>query len=274
MANILMINLPFTGHTNPTLPLAKTLVQRGHNVSYVNAEEFRTKIEITGAKFIPYTNYPSSPTMQQKKTKSFRAAFDTAISLEQKFDLLIYEMFFYPGIKIAERLGIPCVRQFSQPAWNEYTTSDKTWLFRLSGVLIDFQVMGKKNKTYMELANKALAKAIIYDKPLLNIVYVPQVFQTKRETFGKDFVFNVPASAGLSTSQQIPFKTMKPPIIPKASSLKQTLAEYRNAMEVQDEFSFVSNMETSIKTELFEAEMEGNIYQLDKENAATPCRCE
>ena len=117
MANILMINLPFAGHTNPTLPLTEELVKRGHNVSYINAEEYRNKIENTGAEFIPFINYPVTPTEQQKKTKSFRAAYDTVMSLDKKFDLLIYEMFFYPGIKIAQNLGIPCVRQFSQPAW-------------------------------------------------------------------------------------------------------------------------------------------------------------
>lgn len=212
MANILMVNVPYAGHTNPTLPLAKALVQHGHKVCYIDAEEFRAKIESTGAEFIPYKNYPSSPTEQQKKTKCFRAAFDTAINLEQQFDLLMYEMFFYPGIKIAEKLGIPCIRQFSQPAWNWSTISNATWLFKLSCVLIDFQVMGKKNKEYMELVNKTLAKAAINDKPSLNIVYVPQIFQTDREAFGKDYLFTVPVSEGISISQQIPYQTMKPPI--------------------------------------------------------------
>jgi len=86
VADILMINVPYAGHTNPTLPLATLLVLRGHKVCYINAEEFRAKIESTGAEFISYKNYPSSPTEQQKKTKCFRAAFDTAINLEQKFD--------------------------------------------------------------------------------------------------------------------------------------------------------------------------------------------
>lgn len=31
---ILMVNVPFSGHVNPTLPLAKELVERGHDVSY------------------------------------------------------------------------------------------------------------------------------------------------------------------------------------------------------------------------------------------------
>ncbi len=37
--NILMVNLPFSGHTNPTLGLAQILVQLGHNVTYINAPD-------------------------------------------------------------------------------------------------------------------------------------------------------------------------------------------------------------------------------------------
>lgn len=213
MADILMINVPYAGHTNPTLPLAALLVQYGHRVCYVNAEEFRAAIEGTGAEFIPYKNYPASPTGQQKKRRCFRAAFDTAIRLERRFDLLIYEMFFYPGIKIAEKLGIPCVRQFSQSAWNRDTISNATWFFKLSCFLIDVQVMGRKNKTYMELAGKNLAEAVINDKPLLNIVYVPQIFQRDRETFGSDYLFTVPVGKGISTSQKIPYEIMRPPVV-------------------------------------------------------------
>ena len=49
MASILMINIPYSGHTNPTLPLASELVKRGYKVLYINAEEFREKIEATPA---------------------------------------------------------------------------------------------------------------------------------------------------------------------------------------------------------------------------------
>lgn len=213
MAAILMINVPYAGHTNPTLPLAKALVQRGHQVSYINAEEFRSKIESTGAEFIPYQNYPANPTGQQKKTMCFRAAFDTAMNLKQKFDLLIYEMFFYPAIKIAENLGIPCVRQFSQPAWNQKTISHATPLFKLSSKLIDAQIMGKKNAQYMELTNKTLEQAVIYDSPSLNIIYVPQIFQADRKSFGEDYLFTVLPYEKSTISQQLPYETMQPPVV-------------------------------------------------------------
>ena len=53
MMKLLMVNLPFSGHTNPTLELARQLVKAGHKVSYIHAEEWRHKILATGADFIP-----------------------------------------------------------------------------------------------------------------------------------------------------------------------------------------------------------------------------
>ena len=51
-----MVNLPFSGHTNPTLELAKTFVSLGHEVTYIHSPEWKNKIEETGAIFIPYDN--------------------------------------------------------------------------------------------------------------------------------------------------------------------------------------------------------------------------
>lgn len=135
------------------------------------------------------------------------------MTLDIKFDILIYEMFFYPGIKIAESMNIPCVRQFSQPAWNQHIISSATRLFKLSGVLIDFQVMGKKNANHMKLKHKTLIEAVVNDKPDLNIVYVPQIFQKDRESFGNDYLFTVPVNNINSISTEIPYKKMKHPIV-------------------------------------------------------------
>ncbi len=182
-------------------------------MAYINAEEFRGQIEKTGAEFFPYEHYPAAPAPQQKKTRCFRAAFDTAVGINRKFDLLIYEMFFYPGKRISELLGIPCVRQFSQQAWNQATMADATRFFRLSSALIDAQVMGRRNAVHMGLVHKTMAEAVVYDKPDLNIVYVPQIFQSKRETFGEDYLFTVPETERCEVSRQIPYEQMKPPIV-------------------------------------------------------------
>jgi MGT family glycosyltransferase len=54
MSTALFFNIPAHGHTNPTLPLVKELVQRGERVVYYNAEPFRAKVEETGATFRAY----------------------------------------------------------------------------------------------------------------------------------------------------------------------------------------------------------------------------
>ena len=72
---ILMVNVPYAGHVNPTLPLTKELVKRGHQVAYVNSEEFHSKIEATGAAFFPYVDFPAGLTDNQKKRRCFQAAY-------------------------------------------------------------------------------------------------------------------------------------------------------------------------------------------------------
>lgn len=211
--NILMVNLPFSGHTNPTLPLAEGLVKRGHSVTYINAEQFRSPIEKTGARFVPYLDYPAQPSEEEKKRRCFLAAYRTAMALDEPFDLLIYEMFFYPGIEIARRKRIPCVRQFSQPAWSEETWASASPVFKLSARLIDVQVFPKKTARYLGHEYACLRDGIIRSSPELNIVYVPEAFQANRDSFGADYLFLVPEPSPARIERHIPYEKMTGPIV-------------------------------------------------------------
>ncbi|MCG8347312.1 MAG: hypothetical protein MI924_05965 [Chloroflexales bacterium] len=51
MAKIAYVGLPAHGHTNPTLPVMKELVQHGHTVLYYNAAFFQEKVTPTGVDF-------------------------------------------------------------------------------------------------------------------------------------------------------------------------------------------------------------------------------
>lgn len=211
-----MINLPFDGHVNPTLPLAKALIARGNNVDYICSKQFKEKIEKTGANFIPYNSFPDIPTEKEKKKLSFQALYDTSISLkENNYDLLIYEMFFYPGIQVAKQLGIPSVRQFSQSAWSEETWKSASKVFKFSSFLIDTQVMGKKRIKSMQLPFDSMDDAIIHSKPNMNIVYIPESFQKCRESFNDTFYFVVPEQETkiMNEAVNIPYEEMKKPII-------------------------------------------------------------
>ena len=53
MARLLVATVPLTGHVHPMLPLVRTLVERGHHVSWYGASKFATVIEAAGATYVP-----------------------------------------------------------------------------------------------------------------------------------------------------------------------------------------------------------------------------
>ncbi|MCD2194885.1 hypothetical protein LQ327_16050 [Actinomycetospora endophytica] len=54
MAHVLVLAFPATGHINPTLPVLTVLVARGHRVSVVVPEQYRSTVEATGARVLTY----------------------------------------------------------------------------------------------------------------------------------------------------------------------------------------------------------------------------
>lgn len=53
MARFLICTHPITGHVNPPLEIARTLVERGHEVRFYTGKKFQAKIEATGAQYAP-----------------------------------------------------------------------------------------------------------------------------------------------------------------------------------------------------------------------------
>ncbi|QSQ26671.1 hypothetical protein JY651_17825 [Pyxidicoccus parkwayensis] len=53
MARFLLATIPLTGHFNPGAPIARRLVERGHEVRWYTGRHFRSKVEATGARYIP-----------------------------------------------------------------------------------------------------------------------------------------------------------------------------------------------------------------------------
>src|SRR5215212_847568 len=54
MARALFLGLPLHGHTNPSLPLVRALVERGEEVVYFSTSAFAPQIERAGARYRPY----------------------------------------------------------------------------------------------------------------------------------------------------------------------------------------------------------------------------
>ena len=58
MARFLVCTIPITGHIGPGLPIARALVERGHEVKWYTGRKFRAKVEATGAHFEPLRAAP------------------------------------------------------------------------------------------------------------------------------------------------------------------------------------------------------------------------
>lgn len=53
MSRFLIATVPLIGHVNPGLPIARALLHKGHEVWWYSGKKFRTRIEATGARFVP-----------------------------------------------------------------------------------------------------------------------------------------------------------------------------------------------------------------------------
>ena len=58
MARFLLCTMPMTGHIRPGLPIARELVQRGHEVRWYTGRKFRPEVEAVGARFEPLRTAP------------------------------------------------------------------------------------------------------------------------------------------------------------------------------------------------------------------------
>ena len=120
MAKIAYIGLPAHGHTNPTLPVMKALVQRGHEVLYYNAESFREKLRPTGVDFRPL---PEPMPTEREVSEAMRELIDASVLLagisprltrymidelgREKPDVVIYDSVAMWGYIAARTHGIP-----------------------------------------------------------------------------------------------------------------------------------------------------------------------
>ena len=213
---ILMVNLPYTGHTNPTLPLARELVSRGHEVAYINSPEWKERIEATGSSFIPYKDWPANLSHDEEKKRCVWAAYERTKEVGGDNDLLIHEALFYPAKTLAEQLGLPRVRQWSFCAWNEpvfQLQQASSSLFAFFSWLLEKDMYPRRVTRRMQLESGSIIKKIVQDGADLEIVYVPELFQPKRETFSDNYHFvnmHYPLGSG---GESFPFATSDRPLI-------------------------------------------------------------
>lgn len=133
MARFLIATIPVIGHVSPMLPIAQTLISRGHEVWWYTGALFQERIAALGARFVPMhagldysiaENVPAELSAQRRKLRGLtqlkfdlehffiKAAVGNAkdlLSLLEQVpaDGIVADSFFIAAAWVHEREGIP-----------------------------------------------------------------------------------------------------------------------------------------------------------------------
>ena len=186
--HILMVNLPYAGHTNPSLGLVRCLVAAGHEVDYIQAEAFRERVEASGARFVPYDEPPQSLVPVLNEVRNWGAAYRTVRRIGANYDCLIYELLFFPGKALAAELGIPCYRLISTFALNRHLLRvlGQTGGPYLTALFRSERLCTALSRLFLpkfSLREKNLAEALVREAPPHNFIYTLRDFQPEEACF-------------------------------------------------------------------------------------------
>jgi MGT family glycosyltransferase len=205
------VNMPASGHINPTLPLVEELVARGHRVSYATGPDRLEQVRAAGAEPVelptempnhpPGSGFEFTPERMAQMLEHFHddARASLPLLLEHyradRPDAVCHGTAALTGAMLAELIEVPEValvphfagnEQFS--LWQDFIPED-----------FDFahpELVAQREKMQAFTAEYGVTTA---PQPMggtpapLNLVFLPEEFQLRPETFDDRFVFLGPS---------------------------------------------------------------------------------
>ena len=204
--------IPAHGHTNPTLGLVKALTEAGHQVWYFSFEEFREKIEDSGATFIGCDGYDfemedkgNADRVGKDKVYATELLVSSTLALDEmtsrvigeiKPDVVVSDSVAFWGKLAAMKHGLPYVSSTTTFAFNKYSAKymqESAWdIVRMLAAMprINKQLKRLRDKGYPV---KSLLDIVQNDNETNTIVYTSKYFQPRSETFSDKYHFIGPS---------------------------------------------------------------------------------
>ena len=201
---IMWFCIPAHGHTNPTLEVVRELVKRGHEVRYYSFEEFREKIESTGARYVPCDGFltpldkASEKRMRQVSTtemsvRSFEitAQIDGMLAgeiAEFQPDLIVSDSACFWGKLTALKHGLPMVCSTTTFAFNrESSQYMKSSFAELADIVLGMPRVSRAMQALRPLGYEVKSPLDIVQNrnDTDTIVYTSARFQPCAESFDK-----------------------------------------------------------------------------------------
>ena len=212
MKRIAVFCIPAHGHTNPMLPVVAELVSRGDEVRFYSFNEFREKIEKTGAVFVSCDSF--LPKLNAKQEENLKKVSTTEMSIQDirttlamndfmhdefeafRPDVVYTDSVCFWGKLNAWKYDVPMVVSTSTFAFNQmasgYMKSSPREIADLLFGLPRVQRELKKLKAY-GYKNKGLFALIQSDNSTDSVVYTSKRFQPFSESFSDHYVFVGPS---------------------------------------------------------------------------------
>ena len=231
MSKVLFLSIPANGHVNPTLGLVDGLVKRGEEVIYFSSDEFRERIENTGAIFKSYGgslnnlkgkhNIPKNINIDDllnriNKGLNFSEKFLESILNQIKeieFDYVIHSSNFPFGPIISQILKIPSISSFAVFATPKELMASFPFIDEKK--IENHPIMENYRKISARINEKYNVKMptkifdLIYNKADLNIAYISKYFISHIEYYDDSFIFIGPIIYDRKENIDFPFEKLK-----------------------------------------------------------------
>ena len=228
MKNIFFFCIPAHGHTNPMIPVAKELVKKGNKVRFYSFDEFREKIEKTGAEFISCDSFLHKLNEREKERlkavsttemtlQDIRATLKMDDFLDKEFksyqpDVVYTDSVCFWGKLNAWKHNVPMIVSTSTFAFNQMSSqymkhSSKEMadmifgLFKISKELKTLKPYGYHIKNALSLVQS--------DNDTDSVVYTSYNFQPFAESFSEHYAFVGPSIS----SDLVPDKKKQRPLV-------------------------------------------------------------
>ncbi|MBN1798918.1 MAG: hypothetical protein JW822_10090 [Spirochaetales bacterium] len=226
MAVFVFLIMPASGHVNPTLPIVKELLKKGHRVVYYGTDEFKSKIAKTGAEYKKYNltgfvfdRYGILQNLFEFSVFLCKTAFrissmHLAEIAGQNPDCVVYDSLWAAGKIIARKLGVsyicsvPILVCDDKAVKSNFTPSFIIRQFtknihHISRMLLYMILSFIRTRILLNPFDVFLNKAP------LNIVYTSRFFQPAAEALGTSFHFVGPSITERSEDDDFPLERLE-----------------------------------------------------------------
>ena len=255
--------IPAHGHTNPTLGLVKALTEAGHQVWFFSFEDFREKIEDSGATFIGCDGYDfemedkgNADRVGKDKVYATELLVSSTLALDEmtsrvigeiKPDVVVSDSVAFWGKLAAMKHGLPYVSSTTTFAFNKYSAKymqESAWdIVRMLAAMprINKQLKRLRDKGYPV---KSLLDIVQNDNETNTIVYTSKYFQPRSETFSDKYHFIGPSIRPITNPIE---KTADKLIYISMGTVNQNRDFYRNCIHLlgQTDWQVVISMGTN-----------------------------